>query len=514
MRKLAFASVLVLSAVVVASVVVAPAAAKRKRPPPPPPPPPPASSSTYVMSHANVLNGVKCYSVTPEVVEATSDGGSIALAHSDCRSVSWVIKSDAYGNPQWQKEVACFGLPPGGYALGLSLQQTTDGGYVIGGGTRDCQSSPICPYLTSQECGLIVKLGAAGNIVWSRVYSSSARNTGFEDVRQTSDGGFVAVGTFVDENSDIGAVVLKLDSAGNVQWQKLIGPAGRTHALLYAVQQTTDGGYVAAGSLYTASDSGQSGVLVVRLDSAGNVAWQRGFNSFDPSGAPTANEFVSSVIQTSEGGYAVAGAWGDTLPGTCCQGPLLLKLGSTGAIQWQKAYSGGIHCFFNGYWTQCYAVGGLAYSLHQTPDGGFALGGAGHVKFNDSLPMVPWLAKTDASGNLVWQHDYYDTNPASGRTLSQYLASSSPTSDGGYVALGFTENAVDLKGELFAVRTDSAGLVGGRCSQIHSATALNPIDPGLTAIVPPFAVRATTPAQGDLPAFTQATSIQTTGGGC
>jgi hypothetical protein len=49
--------------------------------------------------------------------------------------------------------------------------------------------------------------------------------------------------------------------------------------------------------------------------------------------------------------------------------------------------------------------------VHQTSDGGFALGGAGHVKSTDSLPMVPWLAKTDASGNLVWQHDYYDTNP-------------------------------------------------------------------------------------------------------
>jgi hypothetical protein len=136
------------------------------------------------------------------------------------------------------------------------------------------------------------------------------------------------------------------------------------------------------------------------------------------------------------------------------------------------------------------------------------------VKFTDSLPMVPWLAKTDASGNLVWQHDYYDTNPASGRTLSQYFASSSPTSNGGYLGLGFTENPVDLTGELFAVRTDSAGLLGGGCSQIHPATPLNAIDPGLTAIVPPFAVRATNPMQGDLPAFTQSTSIQTTGGGC
>jgi hypothetical protein len=127
-------------------------------------------------------------------VQATSDGGSIALAQSDCRSVSWLVKSDSAGTPQWQEEFGCFNLPPGGYALGTAVQQTSDGGYVIGGGTRDCDYSPICPYLTSQQCGLIVKLDASGNLAWSRVYSSG-RDTSIWGVRQTRDGGFVAVGT-------------------------------------------------------------------------------------------------------------------------------------------------------------------------------------------------------------------------------------------------------------------------------------------------------------------------------
>jgi hypothetical protein len=421
-----------------------------------------------------------------------------------------VIKLDPFGNAQWQKEVGCFNLPPGGYALGLALQQTADGGYVIGGGTRDCEFAPICPYLTSIGCGHIVKLDATGNVVWSRIYSASARITVIEDVKQTRDGGFVAVGTFVDDNADIGGLILKLDGAGNVQWQRLVGPIGRTHVLLYAVQQTADGGYVAAGPFYTASATrGDDSVFVVRLDSSGNVTWQRGYNSFDSSGAKTAAEVVNSIIHTSEGGYLVAGAWGDNLPGACCQGPLLLKLDANGAIQWQKAYSGGVVCFYLG----CRPVGGLAYSAHQTADGGYSVAGAGHLVGGDSLSMVPWLAKTDATGNLMWQHFYYQSYPSTGAALSQYFASSTLTRDGGYLALGFTENQVDLKGELFAVRTDSSGLVGG-CSQIHPATPLDAIDPGLTPVATAFPVRMTAPAEGNLPSTTQPTSIQSTGGGC
>jgi len=156
---------------------------------------------------------------------------------------------------------------------------------------------------------------------------------------------------------------------------------------------------------------------------------------------------------------------------------------------------------------------GIAYSVQQRSDGGYSVAGAGHLKFPSGAPLVPWLAKTDPSGNLVWQYSYYQSYPTTGSPISQYFASSTLTSDGGYLSLGFTENPVDGKGELFAVRTDSAGLVG-TCSQIHSATARNVVDPGLATIAPIFPVQRTAPAQADLPATTRSTSIGSTGGGC
>jgi hypothetical protein len=520
LRGLSVLSALVLLLAVLGAILVTSAAAKKKPPLPPPPPPPPASTSTlYVKDYADFLNGAKC-DVTPEAVQATADGGAVLLALASCRGTSWVVKLDAYGNPQWQAEVGCFGLPPGGYHYGLSLRQTADGGYVIAGGTSYCESNPVCLY---SQCGLVVRLDASGNLVWTRVYSSSARSTGFEDVRQTSDGGFVAVGHFIDGDSAIGASIVKLDGRGNVQWQRLIGPGGpsgpgRMHTFLNAVQQTADGGYVAAGEFYNylRRPEGDAGVLVVRLDANGDINWQRGFQSFDSSGVPTAHESVSSIIQTSEGGYVVAGTWNNTTgPGTCCQGPLLLKLDAGGRSQWQKAYSAGVHCG-GGHPNSCSAIGGLGYFVHQTSDGGYAVGGAAHLVSGGSAPLVPWLAKTDASGNLVWQHVYYQSFSSGSGPLSQYFASSSLTRDGGHLAVGFTGNPFDpndLKGELFVVRTDSAGLVGA-CGQIHSATPLNVVDPRLGAIETSFPVQTTIGANGDLPGTRQPTSIRTSGGGC
>jgi len=523
MRSLSFASGLVLSAAVLGSILLTPATAAR--PPKPPPPLPPPPSSTYVKNYANVLNGVK-HSVTPEAVQTTSDGGSVALALVDSgqyHGVAWVVKFDSSGSPQWQKEVGCFDLPPGSYAYGVSLRQTTDGGYVIGGGTIGCGSDMICPSLSGIECVLIEKLDATGELVWARVYSAGRTRSSINQIKQTNDGGFVAVGTAYDGGQNTGsssALIFKLDSQGNVQWQRTLGQAGGpTDALLNAVQQTADGGYVATGEFSAPSacqyghGCGQ-GVLVVRLDAKGNVSWQRGFNSFDGNGNPTASENALSIVQTSEGGYLVAGSWrNSTGPGTCCQGPLLLKLDANGNSQWQRAYSGGVYCFYNGYWYQCYAIGGLAYSVHQTPDGGYALAGAGDLKLIDSVPQVPWLAKADASGNLLWQHFYYRTHPTTGRTLSQYFASSDLTSAGGHLALGITTNPTDFKSELFAVKTDGAGLVG-TCSQVHPATPLEAIDPELDTIAPALPVQTTIAAQGNSPSRTQPTSISSTPGQC
>jgi hypothetical protein len=254
-------------------------------------------------------------------------------------------------------------------------------------------------------------------------------------------------------------------------------------------------------------------VLAVKLDASGNVTWQHAFNDIDANGAVTATENALSVLPSSDGGVAIAGSWNDTTgPGTCCRGPLLLKLTSTGTIEWQRAYAGNVYCFSNGYSETCTATGGVAYSLQQTADGGYLLAGDGNVELADEAPLVPWLAKVDGSGALLWQEDVYQVNPSTGRPLSEYFASSA-TTPAGPVAVGWTENLTNGLGELLGVQTDANGAVG-TCAQIHPAAALAPTDPGLVQLAPGLTTTTSLATQSAAPVQTLATSATATPSQC
>ena len=494
-----------------AAVTASASAAEKPRPSPSPSPsPPPAPSGTFVKAYAALVNGSQL-DVSPEDVQATSDGGSIALAETQSSQglgVDWLVKLGATGVPQWQEQVGCASPQgaPGDYADGVSVQQTADGGYVVAGGTVDCGSGSSCPPLSGRSCALAEKLDAAGKLTWARVYQAGFAGSDIYQIRQTADGGYIAAGVFTDASQDSGALLLKLDSAGNVQWQQDLGPAGSpTQATFNSVQQTADGGYVAAGNYYTpASGPAPTQVLVARYAAGGSLAWQHGFAALGGSGAPTSVADASSIIQTQDGGYAVAGRWSDRTfnGGAGAQGALLLKLDATGTLQWQRAYSGEVYC--SGY--GCTATGAVSYSLHQTSDGGYLLAGDG-----DTAPgyvqLVPWLAKADASGNLLWQHLYYQTY-TTGAPLSQYFAASALAPDGGFTAAGPTENYHAQKNELYAVKTDSFGLAG-TCGDVHPAAPLQAINPGLGTVAPSLPLQTATAQAASSPIATVATSIST-----
>jgi len=494
-----------------AAVTASASAAQKPRPSPSPSPsPPPAPSGTFVKAYAALVNGSQL-DVSPEDVQATSDGGSIALAETQSSQglgVDWLVKLGATGVPQWQEQVGCASPQgaPGDYADGVSVQRTADGGYVVAGGTVDCGSGSSCPPLSGRSCALAEKLDAAGKLTWARVYQAGFAGSDIYQIRQAADGGYIAAGVFTDASQDSGALLLKLDSAGNVQWQQDLGPAGSpTQATFNSVQQTADGGYVAAGNYYTpASGPAPTQVLVARYAAGGSLAWQHGFAALGGSGAPTSVADASSIIQTQDGGYAVAGRWSDRTfnGGAGAQGALLLKLDATGTLQWQRAYSGEVYC--SGY--GCTATGAVSYSLHQTSDGGYLLAGDGDTA-SGYVQLVPWLAKADASGNLLWQHLYYQTY-TTGAPLSQYFAASALAPDGGFTAAGPTENYHAQKNELYAVKTDSSGLAG-TCGDVHPAAPLQAINPGLGTVAPSLPLQTATAQAASSPIATVATSIST-----
>ena len=144
----------------------------------------------------------------------------------------------------------------------------------------------------------------ASTVEWTRNFGGANLDQ-FRSVHETSDGGYILAGFERSwGNGDFDGWVVKLDSNGNREWVKNFGGAGEDK--FYSVQQTSDGGYILAGS-EGSWGNGSSDGWVVKLDSNGNRQWSRNFGGADADG-------FYSVQQTSDGGYILAGferSWGD-----------------------------------------------------------------------------------------------------------------------------------------------------------------------------------------------------------
>ena len=466
-----------------------------------------AAAGTYVKAFTAIVSGSQV-SVYPDDVQTTSDGGSIALSETETAAglgVDWLVKLGSAGVPQWQEEVGCSSSQgaPGDYAEGVSVEQTSDGGYIVGGGTVDCGSGTTCPPLSGRSCALVEKLTSAGRLTWARVYAAGPDGSAINQIRQTADGGYIAVGSVTEPSGEPGAMLLKLDSSGNVQWQQDLAPAaGTAGAVFNSVQQTAAGGYVAAGDYYLPSSQGipQSQALVAGFGTDGSLSWQEGFATVS-NGAPTSVSNATSIIQTSDGGFAVAGGWSNRTfnGGNGAKGALLLKLGPAGALQWQQAYSGGLY--------QGIAIGSYAYSLHQVAKGDYVLAGDEDIE-RPEVTIEPWIAQVSSTGSLLWQHLYYQVYKKTGLPLSENFAGAAVTSAGGFVADGPTENYTTQKELLYVVQTDSSGNAG-TCGDEFAGTPVQPISPQLTATAPSLPAQAATTPAASSPLAATATSITT-----
>ena len=464
-----------------------------------------ASGATVAASTTTPSTFVKVFSngsfaLTTQDVRPTSDGGHIALAETDTSNgvgVSWLLKLDSAGNPQWQKEVGCFKTAPGDNAIGHSVQQTSDGGYIFAGGTIGCGSKSSASSASSGiASAYVVKLDSVGRVAWAKVYNDGIVTSDINQIEQTSDGGYIATGSAdANSNGNTAGFVLKLDSSGNVQWQRKFSPSGSTtNVLLNAVRQASDGGYITAGQFTTTSTSGSGNVLAVKLDSSGQVQWENGYDNVGSGGTPVDRETVNAVIPTSDGGYLVGGDWN----APSVHGGLLLKLDSSGGVQSQHAYTNRTP---NGF-----IVGSEINSVSPLSSGGFLLGGAADLVLldNSGVQLVPYIAEVDSSFNLTQQNLYTEPAPT-GRPISDYFAAADLLANGGALAGGFTEDPTTGLGDLYLVQTDSTGQIAN-CSNLQPAPALNDVSPGLAPVTVGLTVQTTINAAASSPA----TAVTTT----
>jgi hypothetical protein len=352
----------------------------------------------------------------------------------------------------------------------------------------------------------VVKLDSAGRIAWAKVYDDGVTSSDISQIRQTSDGGYIAAGAANNSNGNDLGLALKLDSTGNVQWQREFSPSGpTTNVLLNAVRQTSDGGYITAGQFTTSATSSSVGnVLAIKLDSSGQVQWENGYANVGTNGTPVDRETVNAVLQTSDGGYLVGGDWNQTNVSPAPHGGLLLKLDSSGGVQSQHAYTGRAP---NGD-----VVGSEINSVSPLSSGGFLLGGAADLVLLDGsgVQLVPYIAEVDSSFNLTQQNLYTEPAPT-GRPLSEDFAGANLLANGGALAAGFTEDPTTGLGDLYLVQTDSTGQVGTNCSNLQPAPALNNVNPGLAPVNVGLTVQTTINAPASSPAtVAKATPTSTT----
>lgn len=300
--------------------------------------------------------------------------------------------------------------------IGHSVEQTTDGGFIITGYTRSYGT------MSGRNVWLI-KTDESGNMEWENTFGGNSDDEG-HSVKQTSDGGYIVAG--LTESYGAGLkdfYLIKTDSVGTLQWERTFGGANDDEA--YSVLQTNDGGFIAAGVTSSFSNGGRD-VFLVKTDPAGNFLWQKNIGGLSSDGA-------WEIQHTSDGGFIIAG-W------TFSHGPgflgnaWLVKTDSLGNEQWNKAFGG--------------TDVDRAYSVQQTNDDGYILTG-----YTDSFGAGLYdmlLIKTDNLGNQQWMKTFGGSGRDYGHSVQQ-------TMDGGYIVTGYTLSFGAGGDDVYLVKTDQDG---------------------------------------------------------
>ncbi|MFC2077479.1 dockerin type I repeat-containing protein [Candidatus Bipolaricaulota bacterium] len=358
-----------------------------------------------------------------------------------------------------------------------TVSPTLDGGFICGGWTQS--------YGSGGRDALLIKLTSSGTAEWQRVYGGSGKE-GTSRILQTSDGGYFAVG-YTDSWGE-GFWLLKLSSAGDLTrqrrytgvvvnamapagpgafvlagstskygagyedgwialtdeageliWQRSYGGAGyRRH--IFAIEGTSDGGYVAAGRVRTGTGDVYEQLWVLKIDATGDVEWQY---TYGGNPAYVDNDGGFDIIETSDGAYVAVGYLTSYAP----QGYWMIKLDSVGVILWQWGYGGP-------------GLFDRAYGVVELPSGNLVM--AGHANSYGAGNLDVWMIGTDGSGAPIWHRTLGGANEevAYGLCLA---------SDGDLVVPGRSSSYGNSTYDVWILKTTPGGEIGAGCGMEASS---------------------------------------------
>jgi hypothetical protein len=332
-------------------------------------------SSSFIVANAQLKSGEFFFGggtdVAHSVIQSIYGGfnGYVIAGYTSSYGAGmrdfYIVKLDSVGKLIWTRTI---GNVDEEIAYSITQSITADGvTYAVAGTTWSCGDCP------SQE-PYIAKLDANGNVLWAKGYTGEAGGA----IASTKDGGYIMTGTD-DKKASAEMYVMKINSNGMPLWGtgiygKTVYEGGTGNSVI----QTKDGGYAATGTSSGYGDTVNGDVYVVRLDSMGTIIWAE---TIGGSGTDIGN----SIIQTSDSGYAIAGATNSYGAGN--YDVYVIKLSSSGKLEWTRT------------------IGGLkddeGYSIVQTTDKGFAIAG-----FSNSYDTIGgyyiYVIRLDSSGNQEW----------------------------------------------------------------------------------------------------------------
>jgi len=346
-------------------------------------------------------------------ISDTSDGGYIAAGYINSTTDSGydnghveIIKLNSDGTVEWEKTYAGDGDEAAYYV------QEVNGSYIVSGTTSSFGSSYTDIW--------ILKLAQDGTVIWEKRYGGQYGENGYK-ILPTSDGGFIIGGDTLSYGAGNGDLwLIKINDTGSIEWQKVYG--GPSYDYFKNLIITSDGGYLLMG-ITQSFGAGGFDIWLIKLDSSGNVAWQKVYGG-------TAYDYGKRIIETADG-YMILGH--TNTPGNFDL--WVLKIDTNGNLVWQKTYGG------DG--TE------LSYDMAAVGNGYILMGfttswGAGGYDV--------WLVAINNTGAIEWQRAYGSTQKEIGFSL---LA----IQNDGLVVAGETESFGSGYTDIWVLKTNTTGYI-------------------------------------------------------
>jgi hypothetical protein len=299
-----------------------------------------------------------------------------------------------------------------------SMLALDDGGFFILGYTRS--------YGAGNNDSWLIKIDAAGNMQWNKTYGGGGDDEAKEIIK-TSDGNYVFVGrTNYSGGSNYDGFLTKIDGSGNALWTKYYGSS--LYETTRSVKQCSDGGFIALGQTMSYGDALHGDIYLVRTNSSGDMTWYKTY------GGPLEDD-GNFVLANNDGTFTFTSE--TTSFGSGDFDVQATKVSSDGTIIWNKFYGG--------------TEKDVSKTIRYTNDGGYIIGAISR-SFGWTYPQM-WLVKIDGDGNMQWSVDYGIA------WYHDHCHSAMQVSDGGYLSIGHQADANNTT-HIFFVKTNSAGLIG------------------------------------------------------